>query len=58
MRIAAKELVVMANIAPNRRSHLVSDLPCHIPLCSLEGAETAAEIELDVIPFAFHADSQ
>ena len=39
-------------------TNLVGDHPCHVSLRSLQSSECLAEVELDIVPLAFHADSQ
>ena len=39
-------------------SNLISDLPGHVSLCSLQCSESLPEIELYVVSLAFHADSK
>lgn len=39
-------------------TYLISDLPGHISLGPLKRPERLAEVELDVVSFAFHADTQ
>ena len=51
-------VLVQSRTNQRGKAYLVSDLPSHISLSSLEQSKSFAKIELNIVTFTFHAYSK